>query len=167
MLELDSNEFNEIDWMNLPPTLTELRLNHNQLTTVGDVSHFTQLKVLSLNWNQMSEVGWGNLPPTLAGLGLFDNPLTTVGDITHCTNLNSKFHTIHSLPKHYISIKTGSSVKVLGQKCFNEHTYSKLKERCQSLSWKLEKPPIEVLLQGLEAVLEYYKENTVRTTQSR
>ena len=130
--------------------------------------------MLDLRGNKISEIDWRNLPPTLTTLHLENNQLSTVGDISHCTEMlslylhdNTNLHSIHGLPNTKIFVSTGVSVKVLGQKCFHKHTCSMLTNRCQLLKWKLEQPPVEVLLQGLEAVLEYYKENSVRTTQTR
>ena len=153
-LGVSFNQLTDVDWRNLPPALTRLSLGNNQLT----------------------QVNWRNLPPTLTRLHLGNNQLTTV-DLIHCTQLeqldlsgNPTLHTIESLPnKHIDRFYISKSVKVLGRKCFHENNYNMLKEKCESPYYglDLEQPPVEVLLQGLETVLEYYKEESIRTTQTR
>ena len=173
-LDLDKNQLTQVDWRNLPPALTWLYLDNNQLTTVGDVSRCRRLSVLWVQGNRITHIEWRNLPPALTWLHLGNNQLTTV-DLIHFTQLerldlsyNPTLHTIESLPnKHFDDFYISESVKVLGRKYFHENTYNMLKWQCEKLKWKLEEPPTEVLLQGLEAVLEFYKEFTVRTTHTR
>ena len=175
-LSVSYNQLTDVDWRNLPPALTGLYLGNNQLTTVGDVSQCTRLSVLGVQRNHITHIEWRNLPPALTRLHLGNNQLTTV-DLIHCTQLewldlrdNPTLHTIESLPnKHIDNFYISESVKVLGRKCFHENNYSVLKWKCESqyYGWKLEQPPVEVLLQGLEAVLEYYKEESIRTTHTR
>ena len=171
-LSVSNNHINHIDCRNLPPALTRLYLDKNQLTTVGDVSHCTRLSVLWVQDNHITQVDWRNLPPALTGLYLGNNQLTTV-DVMSCTQLevldlrgNPTLHSIASLPnKHIDNFYISKSVKVLGRKCFHENTYYMLREKCGGLY--LEQPPVEVLLQGLEVVLEYYKLHSIRTTHTR
>ena len=166
------NHITHIEWRNLPPALTWLYLGNNQLTTVGDVSQCTRLSVLWVHDNHITHIEWRNLPPALTELSLGNNQLTTV-DLIHFTQLerldlsyNPTLHTIESLPnKHIDNFDISESVKVLGRKCFHENNYNMLREKCRRL--KLEQPPVEVLLQGLEAVLEYYTEKPIRTTHTR
>ena len=171
---LNRNKIGEVDWRNLPPTLTRLHLHKNQLSTVGDMCHWKVLKVLHLSSNKISAMDGRNLPPTLTKLDLYDNQLSAIGDISHCTELlqlylrgNPNFQSIHGLPNRNIYLMSGSNVKVLGQRCFHKHTYNMLKDMCKFLEWNLDQPPVEVLLQGLESVLDYFKDNLVRITQTR
>ena len=171
-LNVSGNQLTDVDWRNLPPALTELDLVSNQLTTVGDVSQCTRLSKLWVQDNHITHIEWRNLPPALTRLYLGNNQLTTV-DLIHFTQLewlylsdNPTLHTIESLPnKHIDDFYISESVKVLGRKCFHENNYNMLKEECKSL--KLEQPPVEVLLQGLDPVLEYYTEKSIRTTHTR
>ena len=171
-LFVSDNQLTDVDWRNLPPALTRLYLDNNQLTTVGDVSQCTRLSVLWVRDNHITHIEWRNLPPALTQLYLGKNQLTTV-DLIHCTQLklldlsnNPTLHSIESLPNKHIGIfNISESVKVLGRKCFHENNYNMLREKCRRL--KLEQPPVEVLLQGLEAVLEYYTEKPIRTTHTR
>ena len=170
-LYVSYNQLSHIDWRNLPSALTQLDLYKNQLTTVGDVSHCTRLSALSVHNNNINHIDWRNLPPTLTELYLNNNQLTTV-DVIHCTQLewldlrdNPTLHSIQSLPNKHFNFDISTSVKVLGRKCFHGNTYNMLKQRCRW--WKPEQPPVEVLLQGLEAVLEYYTEKPIRTTHTR
>ena len=171
-LSVSYNQLTDVDWRNLPLALTGLYLYKNQLTTVGDVSQCTRLSVLGVRDNHITHIEWRNLPPALTRLYLYNNQLTTV-DVMSCTQLewldlsgNPSLHTIESLPnKHIGYFDISYSVKVLGRKCFHENNYNMLKEKCTRL--KLEQPPVEVLLQGLEAVLEYYTEKSIRTTHTR
>ena len=173
-LNVSVNQLTDVDWRNLPPALTRLYLYNNQLTTVGDVTKCTRLSVLRVDDNRITHIEWRNLPPSLTWLDLRNNQLTTV-NLMYCTQLerlylsyNPPLHSIESLPnKHIVYFDISKSVKVLGRKCFHENNYNMLKWKCEKLKWKLEEPPTEVLLQGLEAVLEYYKEFTVRTTHTR
>ena len=172
VLGVQRNHITHIEWRNLPPALTQLHLGNNQLTTVGDVSQCTRLSVLGVRDNHITHIKWRNLPPALTWLYLYNNQLTTV-DVMYCTQLerldlsyNPTLHTIESLPnKLFDGFSISESVKVLGRKCFHENNYNMLKEKCRRL--KLEQPPVEVLLQGLEAVLEYYKDTPIRTTHTR
>ena len=175
-LFVSSNQLTDVDWRNLPPALTELDFDSNQLTTVGDVSQCTRLSELWVQYNHITHIQWRNLPPALTWLDLGNNQLTTV-DVIHCTQLerldlsdNPSLHSIESLPnKHIDYFLISESVKVLGRKCFHENNYNMLREKFGS-RWsglKLEQPPVEVLLQGLEAVLEYYTEKSIRTTHTR
>ena len=174
VLWVRNNHITHIEWRNLPPALTQLVLGNNQLTTVGDVSQCTRLSVLRVQYNHITHIEWRNLPPALTQLVLGNNQLTTV-DLIHFTQLerlvlsgNPTLHTIESLPnKHFDYFYISKNVKVLGRKCFHENNYSMLRKKCEELKWKLEEPPTEVLLQGLEAVQEFYKEFTVRTTHTR
>ena len=171
-LNVSGNQVTDVDWRNLPPALTQLYLGKNQLTTVGDVSQCTRLSVLWVRDNHITHIEWRNLPPALTRLYLYNNQLSTV-DLIHFTQLeqlylsgNPSLHTIESLPNKHIGIfLISESVKVLGRKCFHENTYNMLREKCGGLY--LEQPPVEVLLQGLEAVLEYYTEKSIRTTHTR
>ena len=171
-LNVSENQLTDVDWRNLPPALTQLYLYNNQLTTVGDVSQCTRLSVLRVRNNHITHIEWRNLPPALTWLDLGKNQLTTV-DVMYCTRLkwldlsdNPSLHTIEALPnKHIDYFDISKSVKVLGRKCFHENTYYMLKKECRWLN--LEQPPVEVLLQGLEAVLEYYTEKSIRTTHTR
>ena len=175
-LNVSFNQLTDVDWRNLPPALTGLHLYKNQLNTVGDVSQCTRLSVLWVQHNHITHIEWRNLPPALTWLYLGNNQLTTV-DLIHCTQLeqlnlsyNPTLHTIESLPnKHIDYFYISKSVKVLGRKCFHENNYSMLELKCELpyYGWKLEQPPVEVLLQGLEAVLEYYTEKSIRTTHTR
>ena len=173
-LFVSSNQLTDVDWRNLPPALTELDFDSNQLTTVGDVSQCTRLSELWVQYNHITHIQWRNLPPALTWLDLGNNQLTTV-DLIHCTQLrwlylsyNPTLHTIESLPnKHIDDFYISYSVKVLGRKCFHKNNYNMLRKKCEELKWKLEEPPTEVLLEGLEAVQEFYKEFTVRTTHTR
>ena len=123
-----NNHINHIEWRNLPPALTQLYIENNQLMTV-DLICCTQLK-----WSDLSG--------------------------------NHTLYTNEMLPnKHFDRFYISDSLKVLGRKCFHENTYNMLKEKCRRL--KLEQPPVEVLRQGLEAVLEYYKVHSIRTTHTR
>ena len=176
-LNLWSNNLGDIDFSIIPPTVTRLDLRENKLTRVGSLSHCTELEYLLVSDNQLTQVDWRNLPPALTRLDLGNNHLTTVGDVSQCTRLerldlryNPTLHTIESLPnKHIDDFYISKSVKVLGRKCFHENNYNMLKEKCESPYYglDLEQPPVEVLLQGLEAVLEYYKEESIRTTHTR
>ena len=56
VLELRGNRIRHIDFSLIPPTLRELHLYGNELSTVGDVTHCKELKVLSLSWNNISEI---------------------------------------------------------------------------------------------------------------
>ena len=171
-LRVSYNRLTDVDWRNLPPALTQIDLGNNQLTTVGDVSQCTRLSVLWVQDNHITHIEWRNLPPALTWLHLGWNQLTTV-DLIHFTQLerldlsyNPTLHTIESLPnKHFGYFDISESVKVLGRKCFHKNNYNMLKEECRRL--KLEQPPVEVLLQGLDAVLEYYTEKPIRTTCTR
>ena len=170
-LDIQSNQVTEVDWRNLPPALTQLHLDGNQLTTVGDVSQCTRLSVLWVQSNHISHIDWRNLPSKLTQFRLSKNQLTTV-DLFHCTQLefldlsdNPALHSIQSLPNKHFDFSIDSNVKILGRKCFHEDTYSMLKKKGRT--WQLEQPPIEVLLQGLETVLEYYKLHSIRTTHTR
>ena len=172
-LSLEYNQISNVDWKNLPIAMTWLHIENNQLTTVGNVSHCAKLSVLSACSNHINNIDWKNLPPALTWLYLNNNQIATA-DVSHCTQLkwlhledNPTLHCILSLPNKDFGFSINSSVKVLGQKCFHEKTYNKLRYLCKELRWKLEEPPVEVLLQGLEAMLEYYKEKPVRTTQTR
>ena len=176
-LYLGRNQLTHVDWRNLPPALTGLYLGRNQLTTVGDVSQCTRLSVLWVRDNHVTHIEWRNLPPALTRLYLGNNQLTTV-DLIHCTQLeglylsdNPTLHTVESLPNKYIGyFYISKSAKVLGRKCFHENNYNMLKEECEKLQiydLNLEQPPVELLLQGLEAVLEYYTEKSIRTTHTR
>ena len=176
-LSVSYNQLTDVDWRNLPPALTGLYLYDNQLTTVGDVSQCTRLSELWVHNNHVTHIEWRNLPPALTRLDLGNNQLTTV-DLIHCTQLerldlsyNPSLHTIESLPnKHFDDFDISESVKVLGRKCFHENNYNMLREECEKLQiydLNLEQPPVEVLLQGLEAVLEYYTEKSIRTTHTR
>ena len=176
VLGVQRNHITHIEWRNLPPALKRLDLSNNQLTTVGDVSQCTRLSVLGVQRNHITHIEWRNLPPALTLLYLGNNQLTTV-DVIHCTQLklldlsnNPSLHTIESLPNKHIGIfYISESVKVLGRKCFHENNYNMLREKCGSPYYglKLEQPPVEVLRQGLEAVLEYYTEKSIRTTHTR
>ena len=172
-LAVDCNKITHVDWRNLPPALTWLQLHNNLLTTVGDCSHCTQLSELVVGSNQIKNIDWKKPPPALTRFHLDNNNLTTV-DLYHCTQLewldlqdNPTLRTIESIPNRNFVFYVSSSVKVLGRKCFHKNTYSMLKEVCKQLKWQLEQPPVEVLLQDLEAVLEYYKEECIRTTRTR
>ena len=175
-LYLGNNQLTQVDWRNLPPALTWLHLDSNQLTTVGDVSHCTRLSVLRVQDNHINHIEWRNLPPALTELHLEYNQLTTV-DLIHCTQLewldlrgNPTLHSVESLPnKHIDDFDISRSVKVLGRKCFHENTYNMLREKCGSIYYdlNLEQPPVGVLRQGLEAVLEYYTKKPIRTTHTR
>ena len=176
VLGVHNNHITHIEWRNLPPALTGLYLGNNQLTTVGDVSQCTRLSVLGVQNNHITHIEWRNLPPALTRLHLGNNQLTTV-DLIYCTQLerldlsyNPTLHTIESLPnKHIDDFYISESVKVLGRKCFHENNYSMLREECKSpyFGLNLEQPPVEVLRQGLEAVLVYYTEKPIRTTHTR
>ena len=172
-LDVGYNHITDIDWRNLPPTMTRIYLGKNQLTTVRDVSQCTRLSELWVEDNHINHVDWRNLPPALTRFELQNNQLTTA-DLCYCTQLqwlnldnNPTLHSILSLPNKHFDFYTSSSVKFLSRKCFHENTYSMLKEKCTKLKWNLQQPPVEVLLQGLEAVLEYYKEESIRTTHTR
>ena len=172
VLNLWDNNLRDIDFSLIPPTVTRLYLSENKLTRVGSLIHCTELEYLSVSYNQLTDVDWRNLPPALTWLHLGNNQLTTV-DLIHFTQLewldlrgNPTLHTIESLPnKHIDYFLISESVKVLGRKCFHENNYNRLRGMCRRL--ELEQPPVEVLLQGLEAVLEYYKEESIRTTHTR
>ena len=172
-LDVSYNQITHVHWRNLPPALKRLDLGKNQLRTVGNCSHLTQLSVLSVGSNRINQIDWRNLPPALTRLDLYNNQLTAV-DLFHCIRLerldldnNSTLHWIQSLPNRSFHFDINSSVRVLEEKCFHENTYGILKKKCKKIKWELEQPPVEVLLQGLEAVLEYYKEKPIRTTHSR
>ena len=168
------NQIAVVDWRNLPPTLTWLYLNNNKLSSIGDCSQCTQLSVLSVYRNEIQNVDWRNLPPALTWLHLYKNQLSTVGECNQCTQLqwfnlsdNPMLHSIQGLPDQDFDLDINSNVKVLGQKCFHQTTYHILKVKCQTLEWKLQQPPVEVLLQGLEVVKEYYSDKSIRTTHTR
>ena len=173
-LSLSYNQISKVDWGNLPPALTELDLSNNHLSTVGDCSQCTQLRKFSVGCNQITDVDWKNLPLALTELRFYNNQISIIGNCNQCSKLkwfslrdNPTLQSIQGLPDKEFDFYTDSSVKELGRKCFHQNTYSMLKEMCKTLKWKLEQPPVEVMLQGLEAVLEYYKENSIRTTQTR
>ena len=171
-LDASSNQLTQVDWGNLPPALIWLNLGNNKLTTVGDVSRCTRLSELYVYNNHINHIDRMNLPSALSQLDLRKNQLTTV-DLFCCTQLevldlsdNPTLHSIQSLPnKCFDRFDINPSVKVLGRNCFHENTFKMLKWKCIML--KLEQPPVEVLLQGLEAVLEYYTEKIIRTTHTR
>ena len=171
-LDLSGNNLGDIDFSLIRPTVTRLDLRWNKLTRVGSLRHCTELEYLNVSDNRLTDVDWRNLPPALTGLHLHNNQLTTV-DLSHCTQLEvldlsaiPTLHTIESLPNKYICyFYISKSVKVLGIKCFHENNYNILREKCGRL--KLEQPPVEVLLQGLEALLDYYTEKSIRTTHTR
>ena len=172
-LDASSNQITHVNWRSLPTALTLLYLHKNELTTVEDVSQCTRLSVLDVHKNHINHIDWRNLPPALTGLHLDSNQLTTV-DLFHCTQLkwlnlsgNHTLHSMQSLPNNHFVFSISKSVKVLGRKCFHENTYNMLVGECRRLKWQLQQPPVEVLFQGLEAVLEYYKLHSIRTTHTR
>ena len=172
-LYISSNQITYVDWRNLPPALTRLYLDKNQLTTVGDVRQCIRLSELYVDSNHINLIDWRNLPLALKRLRLDNNELTTV-DVIHCTQLeyldlsdNPTLHSIQSIPNTDFDFSIDSSVKVLGRKCFHENTCNMMQEKCEELKWKLEQPPVEVLFQGLEAVIEYYTEKSIKTTHTR
>ena len=175
-LSVSYNRITQVDWSNLPPALKWLYLDQNQLTTVGDVSHCTRLSVFSLSSNHINHIDWKNLPPSLTWLTL-DNNLLSTAELIHCTQLewlelgnNPTLHSIQSLPDHdfgFFGLSLSSNVKVLGRMCFHAKTYHSLKRACRKFNWKLEQPPLEVFMQGLWAVLEYYTEGSMITTHTR
>ena len=174
VLILMGNNIRGMDFSLIPPTVTWLNLDNNQLTAVGDCSHCTHLSVLYVQSNHINHIDWRNLPPSLTQLRLNNNQVTTV-DASHCSQLvwldmkeNPTLHSIRSIPNtdfHFFI--NSSSVKFLGRKCFHENTYNMLQRMCTWYNWKLEQPPVEVLLQGLESVLEYYTEKHIRTPHTR
>ena len=171
-LDASSNQVTEVDWRNLPPALIWLDLGNNQLTTVGDVSRCTRLSTLYVYKNHINHIDRRNLPSAMSRLDLSNNQLTTV-DLSGCTELevldlseNPTLHSIQSLPNTRLErFDISLSVKVLGRKCFHENTFRMLQVKFALL--KLEQPPVELLKQGLEAVLEYYTEKSIRTTHTR
>ena len=173
VLSLSDNSIINTDFSLIPPRVTQLSLSRNKLISIGNLGCCSELKYLFVRSNQIIHVDWTNLPPALTWLHLENNQLTTV-DASHCTQLkwlnlsdNHTLHTIQSLPNTDFDFDINSSVKVLAQKCFHENTCNMLKNKCNELKWQLDQPPVEVLFQGLEAVLEYYKEESIRTTHTR
>ena len=173
VLVLWYNNIRHIDFSLIPPTVTKLGLSHNKLTSVGNLTHCRELKYLDVGSNHITHVDWKNLPPALTQLGLYNNKITAV-DLIHFAQVeslnlenNHRLLSIQSLPNKDFKFFTDSSVKVLERRCFHEKTYNMLKEKCIILKWQLDESPVEVLLQGLEAVLEFYKEFTIRTTHTR
>uniref|UniRef100_A0A914QP56 Uncharacterized protein n=1 Tax=Panagrolaimus davidi TaxID=227884 RepID=A0A914QP56_9BILA len=72
-LKLNNNFIEAIEWQNLPTTLENLRLNSNYLTFIGDITHLTNLEILSAEDNKIDNLFQHVNFPTLQKFNLQRN----------------------------------------------------------------------------------------------
>ena len=72
-LHLGKNQLQTIACDHIPHTVVTLNLSYNQLTTLCDMSLFTQLRKLYLQNNQLTTVSADHLPPSLQTIYLRNN----------------------------------------------------------------------------------------------
>ena len=86
-LDFSSRHLKTLNGLDLLKALTQLYLQNNQLTDVGDLSGLTALTFLYLNNNQLTDVGDLSGLTALTHLYLYNNQLTDVGDLSGLTAL--------------------------------------------------------------------------------
>ena len=172
-LDLWHNNLSVVQLEHLPPNLTHLDISGNKLAEVPDFSQCVNHQKLDLHDNNLSVVQPELLPPNLTCLDLSENDLVVLQDFSHHKILkdlnishNNSLHTIHGLPESLAQFSCQSLPVEIIKKCaFHKNTYKLLRKDISGKS--LRQPPYGVYIQGLDAVLDYFTEKSVETTQNR
>ena len=112
-LDISSNFLMKLDTSRLPLTLVELICNNNDLCYIGDLSKFTQLKVVNVNNNNLEYLP--KMPQSLEILWCNNNKIKHLIDIKEmslihldCSNNNLKM--IPELPISLIHYKANNNL---------------------------------------------------------
>ena len=98
-LDISNNYIMYINTNQLPLTLVELICNHNDITYVDDLSHFTNLQVLNLNNNKLDYLP--KIPSNLTIFLFTNNNIKYLYDIkdTFLVHLDCSYNKLQIIPE--------------------------------------------------------------------
>jgi len=146
-LSLNENNISDISFLSSLTDLKSLDLNNNQISDISVLSSLTDLKSLDLNNNQISDISVLSSLTDLKSLDLNNNQISDISVLSSLTDLKSldlSSNQIKKIPeelaKGRLAIETGEyeSYRInLGEN-------------------PIETPPLEIVSEGNEAILNYY-----------
>jgi small GTP-binding protein len=139
-LDLSSNQIADISPINQITGLEELYLSNNQILDISVLKKLTNLKLLALNDNE-----------------IFD--ISALSNIKELKRLDLRYNKISQIPIDMLEM--GMEIK---------WEFQHIKDGIYLNGNPLETPPIEIVMQGNEAVRNYFKElrkKSVRLLQSK
>lgn len=169
-LSLNNNEINDILFLNYVPNLKRLSLHNNQISDISFLDKFTKLTSLSLSNNQISDISVLGKLTQLTSLYLYENLISDISFLGNLTNLTFLI----------IGFNKISNIEPL-RNLTNLTTCYLFNNRIEDISPlvpilqkgvkpllsnnPITSPPIEVVVQGNEAILNYFKGNPAKITK--
>ncbi len=172
-LNLQNNQLSDISGIQELKNLTHLNLRNNQLTNISGITELKDLTHLNLRNNQLTDIPGIQELKNLTYLNLRDNRLTNISVIkelkklTHLNVRNNQLTDISVIKK----LKNLTKLNLMDNQI--SHLPIEVAQLGMEIKWSLtffysngiflegnpmESPPVEIVKQGTEAVLNYFKE---------
>ncbi|KAF5435535.1 hypothetical protein C5S35_10775, partial [Candidatus Methanophagaceae archaeon] len=167
-LHLSSNKITDISVLKDLTNLTQLHLSSNKITDYSVLKELTNLTLLDLRNNNITDISVLKDLTNLTLLSLSSNKITDISVLKDLTNL-----TLLSLSSNKITdisvLKELTHLTFLYLRNNNiTHLHSEIVDMGMDIRWEgdsgiileknpLESPPIEIVKQGREAVIDYFK----------
>ena len=184
-LNLRNNQLTDISGIKELKNLTHLNLRNNQLTNISGITELKNLTHLNLRNNQLSDIPGTQELKKLTYLNLRDNRLTDIPGIkelkklTHLNLRNNQLTNISGIKE----LKNLTKLNIMDNQI--SHLPIEVAQLGMEIKWSLsffysngiflegnpmESPPVEIVQQGTDAVLNYFKEiesESVQLLESR
>ena len=152
-LHLINNQINDISFLEKFTNLNYLDLRNNQISDISFLEKFTNLNYLDLRNNQISDISFLEKFTNLNYLDLSKNQINDISFLQKLTNLNSlnlKENQISDIKPLLSLFRKGLEIDIEG---YDFEAIINLKEN------PITNPPIEIVKQGREAIIEYFEGN--------
>jgi small GTP-binding protein len=150
-LNLRNNQLTNISGIQELKNLTHLNLRNNQLTGIPGIKELKNLTYLNLRDNQLTDISGIKELKNLTHLNLRNNRLTDITgikELTNLTKLNVSDNQISHLPIEVAQL--GIEIKWSLSFFYDNGIFLERNP--------MKSPPVEIVKQGTEAVLNYFKE---------
>jgi len=172
-LNLNSNQISDISFLSDLYNLTSLHLGSNQISDISFLSELEQLKTLDVSSNEISDVSILSRLFRLVSLKLSSNKIRNIrflSGLTHLKNLYLSFNQISDISflskltkleeldlRGNLIIRIPEPILKLNIEIYFEE-YNKDKG-CFIFKNPIEEPPIEIIKQGKQSMLDWYAAN--------
>jgi Leucine-rich repeat (LRR) protein/signal recognition particle receptor subunit beta len=150
-LYLRNNQITDISFLSGMTQLQSLDLSNNQITDISFLSGFTQLQSLDLRDNQITDISFLSGLTQLQSLYLRNNQITDISFLSGLTQLQSLYLRNNQITDISFLLPLIELNKM--QLSLNEYGGG-----ISLYDNPIQNPPLEIIKQGTEAVLNYFKQ---------
>ncbi|MCX7096785.1 MAG: leucine-rich repeat domain-containing protein [Methylococcales bacterium] len=154
-LDLSNNPISDISVLKALPNLTQLGLIGNQISDISVLEALPNLTQLSLSYNQISDISVLEALPNLTQLSLSYNQISDISvlkALPNLTRLDLNRNRISELPEWLLNLNIPIHLDIPFHIKWNPGDGIFLESN------PIEKPPLEIIKQGNEAIRAYFEQ---------